>query len=65
VEEAAETVMLVRLMALRADLADRRGEYAVARRWGQTVVALWTNADDALQPTVQRMRRFANGKEMD
>ena len=65
VEEAAETVMLVRLMALRADLADRRGEYAVARRWGQTVAALWTNADDALQPTVQRMRRFASGREMD
>jgi len=65
VEEAAETVMLVRLMALRADLANGRGEHAIARRWGQTVAALWTNADDALQPMVQRMRRFATGNEMD
>ncbi|HYT05122.1 MAG TPA: hypothetical protein VEM13_09625 [Gemmatimonadales bacterium] len=50
---------LVRMMALRAELAATRGEPAVARRWATAVVALWSGADPALQPTVARMSIIA------
>jgi hypothetical protein len=50
---------LVRAMALRADLAARRGDAATARRWARPVVALWSRADPALQPVVARMRVIA------
>ncbi len=52
--------MLVRTMALRADLAAARGQPAVARRWARAVVALWSGADPFLQPTVARMRRLVS-----
>jgi tetratricopeptide (TPR) repeat protein len=58
VDQAAS---LVRAMVLRADLADRAGDAATARRWGAAVVALWGGADDAtLQDTVGRMRELAH-----
>jgi len=50
---------LVRMMALRADLAAARGDSEVARRWANAVVTLWSSAEPALQPTVARMRRIA------
>ncbi len=50
---------LVRMMALRADLAAARGQTAIARQWGSAVAALWSGADPALQPTLTRMRRLA------
>jgi tetratricopeptide (TPR) repeat protein len=57
VDQAAS---LVGAMALRADLADRAGDAATARRWGAAVVALWAGADDAtLRGTVGRMRELA------
>jgi hypothetical protein len=49
---------LVRAMALRADLAERVGNHSSARQWASTVVQLWSDADEFLQPTVQRMRRL-------
>ena len=49
---------LVRVMALRAELAAARGEAAAARRWASAVVVLWSGAEPALQPVVQRMRRI-------
>ncbi len=52
---------LVRMMALRAELAAARGERDVARRWAGAVVALWSGAEPALQPTVARMRRILEG----
>src|SRR5258706_1841254 len=60
VKEVAESALLVRLMVLRADIAARRSERAVARRWGAAVVALWAEADPVVQPTVERMRALAN-----
>ncbi len=50
---------LVRMMALRAELAAARGEATPARRWASAVVALWSGADPALQPTVTRMKKIA------
>ena len=47
---------LVRMMALRADLAASRGESPAARRWASAVVTLWSGAEPSLQPTVTRMR---------
>ena len=50
---------LVRIMALRADLAGTRGDGLTARRWASAVVTLWSGAEPALQPVVTRMRRIA------
>jgi tetratricopeptide (TPR) repeat protein len=46
---------LIRMMALRADLAAARGDRSTARRWASAVVALWGGAEAALRPTVLRM----------
>ena len=50
---------LVRMMALRAQLAAARGETRAAQRWARAVVALWSGAEPALEPVVTRMRRIA------
>jgi len=48
---------LVRAMALRAELADRAGDVARARRWARAVHELWQDAEtDELRGTVERMR---------
>jgi hypothetical protein len=52
---------LVRMMALRAELATMRGQPTIARRWAGSVVALWSGAEPALQPTVTRMKRILQG----
>ena len=53
---------LARAMTLRARLAARSGDMATAARWGGAVVELWKNADPALQPVVQEMRRLTNSR---
>ena len=50
---------LPRAMALRAELAARGGDTATAQRRAQVVIVLWSNADESLQPLVQRMRLVA------
>ncbi len=50
---------LVRVMVLRAELAAARRETAAARQWASAVIDLWSGAEPALQPAVQRMRRIA------
>ena len=50
---------LVRMMALRADLAGTRGDGLTARRWASAVVTLWSGAEPALQPVVRRMKQIA------
>ncbi|MDQ2932443.1 MAG: serine/threonine protein kinase [Gemmatimonadota bacterium] len=47
---------LVRVMALRSDLAAGVGDRVTARKWGAAVTALWSDADPTLQPVVARMR---------
>jgi tetratricopeptide (TPR) repeat protein len=55
----AQSGGLVRAMVLRADLAASAGDQATARRWAAAVVTLWSDADAALQPVVDRMRGLA------
>jgi len=49
---------LVRMMALRADLAAARGDRSAARHWASAVVALWSGAESPLQSTVVRMSKI-------
>jgi len=49
---------LVRMMALRADVAAARGDDRTARRWATAVVTLWSGAEPALQPVVARMKQI-------
>jgi len=50
---------LVRMMALRADMAAARADEGTARRWASAVVTLWSGAEPALQPVVTRMKRIS------
>jgi len=50
---------LVRMMALRAEVADRRGDAPTARRWAEAVVVLWSGAEPVLQHVVGRMKQIA------
>jgi hypothetical protein len=47
---------LVRAMELRSELAARAGETDTARRWGQAVQTLWSEADPELRERVRRLR---------
>ena len=50
---------LVRAMELRAELAAAAGDGRGARRWAESVVALWREASDAeLRADVDRMRSY-------
>jgi tetratricopeptide (TPR) repeat protein len=53
---------LVRMMALRADLAAAQGDVRTARSWASAVVTLWSGAEPALQPVVTRMKRITQTK---
>jgi hypothetical protein len=57
--DVARAGPFVRAMALRADLANERGDTARSKKWAQSVIALWSHPDVFLQPTVDRMRRLA------
>jgi tetratricopeptide (TPR) repeat protein len=59
-DETPQAAALPRLMVLRARLANRRGETAIAHRWASGVLTLWNDsADEALRPTLEEMRRYA------
>jgi len=49
---------LVRMMALRADLAGTHGDGLTARRWANAVVTLWSGSEPAVQPVVRRMKQI-------
>ena len=59
VSEAAETAQFVRILVLRAEIAEAQHEQRVARRWGQAVADLWDGADPPLRKTVEHMRQLA------
>jgi hypothetical protein len=59
VSDAAQSAGLVRAMTLRAELAAQHGDHANAARWATPVVALWRDADPALQGVVAQMRGLA------
>jgi TolB-like protein len=54
--------MLVRAMALRAELAAKSADPTTAARWARAVKILWSDADPFLQPLVARMRHLARGE---
>lgn len=54
-----QPVSIVRLMALRAELAERRQDRDVARKWARAVVDLWRKGDTQLDPTLRHMRWLA------
>ena len=58
-DEPAQSAALVRLMALRAELASHVGDRASAQRWAGPVAILWRDADPELQPLVTKMRALA------
>ena len=49
---------LVRMMALRAELAAAQGDVRTANSWASAVVTLWSGAEAGLQPVVTRMKRI-------
>ena len=51
---------LVRMMALRAELAAAQGDLRTARSWASAVLALWSGAEPALHQTVARMTGIMN-----
>lgn len=53
--EPAQSAGLVRAMALRAELAARRGDPARARRWAAAVDTLWSGGDPALRGVAGRV----------
>ena len=55
-EQPEQVGCAIRAMAMRAELAARAGDRALAARWGNAVSTLWENADPPLMPMVQRMR---------
>lgn len=55
----------VRAMALRAELAARARDAAVAARWARAVTTLWTKSDPPLEPLLQRMRALAGSARHD
>jgi len=57
--DATSAAAAVRAMALRAELANARGETEDRRKWARAVADLWATADSPLQPTVTRMRTLA------
>ncbi len=58
-DQPAQAAALVRVMALRAELASLAGDQDTARRWAQPVATLWRDADAELQPLVVKMRGLA------
>ena len=58
-KEAGSAAAIVRAMILRADLAVAKGDAETARKWGNTVSILWSDADPSLQPDLRRMQALA------
>lgn len=55
---SAVAASLVRVMALRAELAAAKQQRDVARKWANAVVQLWGQGDAVTRPTVERMRKL-------
>jgi hypothetical protein len=57
--DPARAGAFVRAMVLRADLAWKRGDHAIAARWGAAVAALWSEPDEELREVRRRMASYA------
>lgn len=51
---------VLRLMTLRADLANARGDAAAARKWSTAVLTMWLGADADLQVALRRLATYSN-----
>ena len=49
---------LGRVMALRAELAARKGERTLATTWATALIKLWGRGDAVTAPTLERMRKL-------
>jgi hypothetical protein len=49
---------LGRVMALRAELAARKGERTLATNWATNLIKLWGRGDAVTAPTLERMRKL-------
>jgi hypothetical protein len=49
---------LVRVMALRAEMAAQTGQTALAKKWAKAVIQLWGRGDAVTAETLERMRRL-------
>jgi tetratricopeptide (TPR) repeat protein len=59
-KDAASAAAAGRAMALRAELANARGETDDRKKWSRAVAELWATADAPLQPQVTRMKSLAS-----
>jgi len=57
-DNVARIAMLIRAMALRADLATP-ADPTIARKWARAVLSLWSDSDPALHGVVSRMKALA------
>jgi hypothetical protein len=60
-DQVPQAAGLVRVMALRAELAAASGDAGTAARWARAVIALWRDADPELGAVVARMTAIASG----
>jgi len=58
-QEPGAAAAVGRAMVLRTDLATGQRDFRTGRQWAAAVSALWSKADEPLQPTVARMRQLA------
>jgi tRNA A-37 threonylcarbamoyl transferase component Bud32/tetratricopeptide (TPR) repeat protein len=58
-EQPEQIGCVIRAMALRAELAARRGDRSAAAHWGSAVSAVWGTPDPPLMPLVERMRTIS------
>jgi hypothetical protein len=49
---------LGRVMALRAELAARKGERTFATDWATALIKLWGRGDAVTAPTLEKMRKL-------
>ena len=57
--DAASAAAVGRAMALRANLANARGDVENQVKWARAVVDLWATADPPLQPVIATMKTLA------
>ncbi len=60
IDEPIQAAALVRALALTAELARRRGDTALSRRFAGLVVTLWSGCDPEWRPLLERMRVLRN-----
>jgi serine/threonine-protein kinase len=61
--DVEEPALLVRTLALRAELADRLGDSSSALSYANAVLVLWKNADRTLSPLLQSMRTIQSRRK--